>query len=186
MKTWTTVVSLGVIAGFAASAVADNDHRHDNGNHNGKRVFRTQLIGLNEVPSISTEARGQFYAVVNQAEDEIRYWLSFEDLSANPIMSHIHLGQHHTNGGIVVWLCDSATNPAPTSSTPECGGATSTSSPITGVITAAEVVMPGGANNQGIAPGDLDEVLAALRAGAGYVNVHTTNFPGGEIRGQAN
>lgn len=186
MKTWTAVVSLGVIAGFAGSAVADNDHRHgnNNGNNTHQRVFRTQLVGYNEVPSISTAARGQFYAVVNQAGDEIRYWLSYEDLSANPIMSHIHLGQHHTNGGIVVWLCGSASNPGP-AGTQGCEAALSTTTPITGVITRNEVISPA-PNNQGIAPGDFDEVLAAMRAGVAYVNVHTSNFPGGEIRGQVN
>jgi hypothetical protein len=46
--------------------------------------------------------------------------------------------------------------------------------------------VPGGTNNQGIAAGDFAEILAAMRAGAAYVNVHSGNFPGGEIRGQVN
>ena len=37
---------------------------------------------------------------------------------------------------------------------------------------------------QGIATGELDEVIAAIRAGLAYVNVHSTQSPGGEIRGQ--
>jgi hypothetical protein len=37
---------------------------------------------------------------------------------------------------------------------------------------------------QGINAGDLAAVLRAIRAGASYANMHTTNFPGGEIRGQ--
>ena len=41
-----------------------------------------------------------------------------------------------------------------------------------------------GPRNQGIAAGDLDSALEAVRGGLGYVNMHTTNFPPGEIRGE--
>jgi hypothetical protein len=179
MKTWTAIVSLGVIAGFAASAVADDRH-HDNNNR--KRVFRAQLVGLNEVPSVSTAARGQFYAIANQAGTELTYWLSFSDLSGDVTQSHIHFGQHHTNGGISVWLCEGSLA-APTPSTPSCGGPRSTMSPVTGVITAAEVIGPAG---QGITANEFSELLAALRAGAAYANVHSAAFGPGEIRGQIN
>ena len=52
---------------------------------------------------------------------------------------------------------------------------------ITGTITAANVTGP---TTQGINIGDLDFALKAVRAGLGYVNMHTVNFGGGEIRGQ--
>ena len=39
---------------------------------------------------------------------------------------------------------------------------------------------------QGIAAGQWDKIVAAMRAGVAYANVHTTNFPQGEIRGQIN
>ena len=50
-----------------------------------------------------------------------------------------------------------------------------------GTITAADVLtVPA----QGITGGDLSELLRILKSGNAYVNVHTTNHPGGEIRGQ--
>jgi hypothetical protein len=49
------------------------------------------------------------------------------------------------------------------------------------VITADLVVGPGGT---GIEPGALGEIVAAIRNGTAYANVHSTKWPGGEIRGQ--
>ncbi len=34
---------------------------------------------------------------------------------------------------------------------------------------------------KGIAPGELGELMQALRAGVTYANVHTTKFLGGEV-----
>ena len=52
-------------------------------------------------------------------------------------------------------------------------------------ITAANVVGPVAPNNsQGLAAGEFDELVRALRAGIAYANIHTATYPGGEIRGQ--
>ena len=184
MKNWLAVASLGVVAGFAVSAAADdNDH---GGLNRAQRVFRAELVGFNEVPSVSTGAHGRFYAVLNNDETELTYWLSFSGLTAPTSQSHIHVGQHHTNGGISVWLCEGSLQ-APTASTPACGGPRTTASPVTGVITSAEIIGPAG---QGIGATEFGELIAAMRAGAAYANVHSTAtapavaFPGGEIRGQ--
>jgi len=185
MKTWLAVVSFGVVTGLGMSAVADDDHNGDR----QKRVFRAKLVGLNEVPSVSTGASGTFYAVLNKEETELTYWLSFSDLTAPTSQAHIHFGQHHTNGGISVWLCEGSIQ-APTASTPACGPAGSTAGQVTaGVLTSAEVIGPAG---QGIAATEFAELIAAMRAGAAYANVHSVSpttppgvqFPGGEIRGQ--
>jgi len=39
---------------------------------------------------------------------------------------------------------------------------------------------------QGIAPTEFAEILAAMRAGHAYANVHSSKFPNGEIRAQIN
>jgi hypothetical protein len=77
-------------------------------------------------------------------------------------------------------LCETATNPSPSASTPTCPAPGGT---VTGTITPVEVVGPAG---QGIAAGEFEELVAAIRAGRAYANVHSSKFPGGEIRGQIN
>jgi len=41
-----------------------------------------------------------------------------------------------------------------------------------------------GPSSQGVAAGEFDELIRAIRAGATYVNVHSTLYPPGEIRAQ--
>ncbi len=61
---------------------------------------------------------------------------------------------------------------------------------ITGVITAADVSpnipATAAARTQGVNTGELAELIAAIRAGATYVNIHSTLWPGGEVRSQIN
>ena len=77
----------------------------------------------------------------------------------------------------MVFLCSNLGNgPAGTQACPADGGT------ISGTITPADVG-PGGAA-QGLEQGNFGELVSALRSGAMYVNVHTADRPGGEIRGQ--
>jgi hypothetical protein len=183
MKNWLTGVALGVVAAFATSAVADDDHQHNN---NRKRAFRAELSSYNEVPSLSTPAKGQFYAVVNASGTAFTYWLTYSGFATDVAQSHIHFGQHHTTGGISVWLCQGTVRVPATlpmhvqTETPNCQNG-ATTMPITATITAADVIGPTG---QGIALEEFAELLAAMRAGSAYANVHSVAFGPGEIRGQ--
>ena len=136
------------------------------------------LHGLQEVPSVSTTARGWFSAVIDARAGTIHYTLRYEGLQGDVRQAHIHIGQRHTNGGVSVFLCQTATNPDPTGLSPTCG---MPPAQVNGVITASNVIGPSG---QGLAAGEFDELVKAIRAGAAYVNVHTSAFPGGELRGQ--
>jgi hypothetical protein len=145
--------------------------------------IEARLTGYQEVPSVSTPARGQFEAKIARDGESISYELTYSDLVGTVQQSHIHIAQKGVNGSVVIWLCQTATTQAPESVrgiTPMCPQ----SGKVTGMITADNVVAAGTAS-QMILAGELDEVIAAIRAGVAYVNVHATPLnPGGEIRGQ--
>lgn len=143
----------------------------------GFKQVRVELTGQQEVPTISTAARGELRATIYNDDSAVTYELSYSGLEGTVTQAHIHLGQHSVNGGIAVWLCSNLTSPPTPAGVQPCPQ----SGTITGTITAADVVGPAG---QGVAPGQFAELLAALRDGLTYVNVHTTMFPGGEIRSQ--
>ncbi len=86
----------------------------------------------------------------------------------------------------MLWLCDSATNNSPVADTPACPAGTTTKATVTGTLdmTDVQAILVGGLPAQGIAAGELAEVLTALKAGVTYANVHSGTFPGGEIRAQ--
>jgi hypothetical protein len=169
------IVRLGsvAVAGLALvlTGVASADHDH------GKReeVVRAHLVGVNEVPSVSSPATAWFRAVIDEEAGTISYTLRYEGFLNTVTQSHFHFGQHHTSGGISVFICTNLGN------SPGSPGCPAASAEISGVATAANVIGPTG---QGIAPGEFAELLAAIRAGSVYVNIHSNIFPAGEIRGQ--
>ena len=145
--------------------------------------FKATLIGYEEVPAVSTPASGEFRAKFEKENQSFDYTLSYSDVQGTVQQAHIHFGQMGVNGSVVIWLCQTATTPAPASVsaiTPFCPQ----SGTVTGTISALNVVAAGTAS-QMILAGELDEVIDAMEAGVAYANVHATPLnPGGEIRGQ--
>jgi CHRD domain len=140
--------------------------------------WRAALRGLEEVPSISTVATGKFNAEISDDETTVNWTLSYEDLEGTVTQAHIHVADRDVNGGISVWLCSNLTSPPTPPGVQPCPPPPAT---ISGTFTSAEVVGPAA---QGIAPGQLAELIAMIRQRHTYANVHSTLFPGGEARGQ--
>ena len=157
-----------VLAGLLATAAVANAER-----------IEATLTGDEEVPVVSTVASGDFRAKISFDEQSISYVLTYSGLQGTVTQSHIHVAQPSVNGVIVIWLCQTATNPSPIAGTQTCPQ----SGTISGTITAADVVAPAPAPQQ-ILAGDLFKVIAAIRDGFAYANVHTNLSTGGEIRGQ--
>jgi hypothetical protein len=142
--------------------------------------LRAALTGGEEVPIVSTAAAGEFAGLISGGGDAIDYELSFNGLQGAVQQAHIHLAQPSVNGAIVIWLCQTPTTQAPLAVrdlTPECPQSGS----VRGLITQANVLAIA---TQQVAAGGIGQVVAAMRAGFAYVNVHTTPSLGGEIRGQ--
>jgi len=168
MKTKSAVFLSVVALAAAQSASADR----------GSKRLDADLTGYNEPPSVSTPASGEFDARLDNDDQEITWRLSYGGFEAGRVVTqaHIHLGQRGVNGGISVFLCSNLGNgPAGTQPCPAFPAT------IGGTIRPADVIGPGG---QGLAAGEFEELVRAIRAGATYVNVHTNQFPGGEIRDQ--
>jgi hypothetical protein len=67
--------------------------------------LHAKLTGFQEVPSVSTPARGEFRARINKDEESIDYELTYEGLQGTVSQAHIHFAQRGVNGSIVIWLC---------------------------------------------------------------------------------
>ena len=151
----------------------------------GFKKISELLSGYNEVPSVSTTGTGEFNARISNDESRIDWELSYSNLEGAVQQAHIHIGNVGVNGGISVFLCTNLGN-GPAGTQP-CPAPPAT---ISGTIVAADVSpnIPAtqAARNQGLNTGEMDELIKAIRAGATYVNVHSTLWPGGEIRSQIN
>lgn len=105
-------------------------------------------------------------------DGNITFSLTFSGLSSSLTAMHLHFAPTKVSGGVMIFLCGGGGQP-------DCPAATDGT--ITGTITSANVTGP---TTQGIDVGDLDAALGVVRSGLSYVNMHTTNFASGEIRGQ--
>ena len=162
----TAVVVVVAVLGVVGAAVATSG-----------RSIHEKLSGYNEQPlALSTTGNGKFRLNFNRFKDEFTYELSYSDLEGAVTQAHIHFGAENQAAGISVFLCSNLGNgPAGTQACPPAPAT------ITGTIKPADVIGP---TNQGIGPGEFDELVNALKAGVTYVNVHSTKYPGGEIRSQ--
>lgn len=135
------------------------------------------LTGYQEATpaGVSTLGGGSFEATIDDEAMTITYELRYSGLGTPAVAAHIHFGNRFTSGGVSAFLCGG--------SKPACPPGTVDEAVVTGTITPADVTGPA---TQGIAPGEFEELVRAMRAGVTYANVHTGQFPAGEIRGQIN
>lgn len=143
----------------------------------GDRDIREQLTGYEEDPqALSTTGRGTFDAKISRSDEKIFYRLRYADLEGTVTQAHIHFGGRAQSGGISVFLCSNLGNgPAGTQACPMAPAT------VTGTLEADDVIGPAA---QGIDPGEFNELVAAIRAGTTYANVHSSKYQGGEIRAQ--
>jgi len=146
-----------------------------------KTELRANLTGIQEVAAatVITDATGTFTATIND-DATITYTLTYKNLSSAVLQAHIHIGATKISGNVSIFLCSNLGNgPA---GTPACPDDATHSGSVSRTVSAADVTA--GATAQGVPAGDIKDAVRAIVSHVTYANVHTTNHPAGEIRGQ--
>jgi hypothetical protein len=120
--------------------------------------FIATLTGAAEVPPTGSTATGS--ATIERDGNTVTFDVEVSGITA-VTMAHIHSGAAGVNGPIRVNLF---------------------LGPTTGALTGQ--LVEGSFSTSDVMGISYEALLAELRAGTAYVNVHTTAFPAGEIRGQ--
>lgn len=129
-----------------------------------KRIYDAPLSGENEVPPVQSSATGlaEFTPPVN---DSIKYRINITGISG-ATGAHIHSGQAGENGEVVADLLTSMkVNDVSYGMT------------IRGNLSDSSLKGP-------MEGKTLEDLVVAMDSGQTYVNIHTTQHPDGEIRGQ--
>jgi hypothetical protein len=170
-RVWTALVAVGLASGCAEAGPTPPDLAvlpvFSEGH--GPSNFRAHASGGEEVPANASQAQGQAIFQLSADGTEISYKLIVANIH-NVTQAHIHLAPAGTNGPVVVWLYPSG---------PPAQLIPGRSQGILGegIVTEANLV-------GSLAGQPLSALVDLIRAGGAYVNVHTSQFPPGEIRGQ--
>lgn len=146
--------------------------------------FSERLVGGNENPPVVSDGSGRF--VARSKHDLIRFVLRYKDLT-EVTQAHIHIANPGNNGGVTAFLCSNLEG-AP----PGVGPCPPAPAVVRGEIAAQDVREVTVATDDPAEPivvleaEDFKGLIRLIRQGATYVNVHTMEHPGGEIRGQIN
>ena len=157
MRQFPVVLALGVIV--TAGSVGCDKPAED------ASLFVADLAGANEVPARGTGATGTVGLYVDG--NTVDYTIEVHGITSI-VGAHIHSGAAGANGSIRIALYP--------------GPGTNVASTPTGALDG--ILISGSFQASQVTGVTYEELLNQMRAGTAYANVHTTQFPGGEIRGQ--
>jgi CHRD domain len=123
-------------------------------------TFTTELSGENSVPPLDVEGTGEATVTISDDGQTVSWDVTYSGLTGAPGAGHIHVGAAGANGPVMIPFAE-----------------------VTETGTSGEFAAADYETGDGL-PADWDGVLAAIRDGNAYVNIHTEANPGGEIRGQ--
>jgi hypothetical protein len=160
LLTTVAVLVLALVVPLAAMALASTP-----------RNFVAPMDADQEVadPPVVSDATGVTKFQLSRDGTELSYRLIVANIE-NVTQAHIHVGERGVNGPVVVWLY-------PDRPPPQLIEGRTSGVLATGKITEADLVGP-------LAGATMEDLIARIDAGEAYVNVHTSQFPPGEIRGQ--
>ena len=131
----------------------------------GDKSFKAKLTGMDQVPPVKTEAKGIAHFKVSADGKQMTYKLTVKNIM-NVTAAHIHEGSMGKNGPVVAGLFSGPKKEGKFSGTLAEG--TITDKDLKGSLSGKS----------------LDDLVKMIGTGGAYVNVHTDQNPGGEIRGQ--
>ncbi|MEW6118119.1 MAG: CHRD domain-containing protein [Nitrospirota bacterium] len=131
-----------------------------------KSDFSAQLSGTSEVPSVTTDASGQATFRLSEDGKSLNYTITASNLD-NPTAAHIHIGEAGESGPPVapVAITGAAERGKPSGVIAE------------GTITEKDLIGP-------MKGKSLQDLVNEIQAGNAYVNIHSSSYPEGELRGQ--
>jgi CHRD domain len=149
------------------------------GTHAASIIYTADLTGPNESPPNASPGFGFAEIDFDTTANTVRVHVTFADLLAPTVASHIHAATPAPGSGTAMVATTVPTFPGfpldVTSGTYDSGllDLTSASSYNPSFIVA----------HGGTAASAEAALIASAAAGTSYINIHTTLFPGGEIRG---
>ncbi len=127
--------------------------------------FKAELSGKEESPAVMTQGSGEAIFTLGKDGKELSYELKVKGLE-NIAAAHIHAGKMGEEGAPVVGLFGG----------PKKAGA------FSGVLSKGTIMDKDLVGT--LAGKTVSDLVAMIKAGGAYVNVHTAKVPTGEIRGQ--
>ncbi len=128
-------------------------------------TFKAKLRGKEAVPAVMTKAKGEAQFKLSKDGTELIYNLKVTGIE-NVTAAHIHTGKKGENGGPVAGLFAGPKKEGKFSGVL-----------AKGTITDKDLIGP-------LAGKTVADLVAMIKDGDAYVNVHTDKYPDGEIRGQ--
>lgn len=127
--------------------------------------FSAPLTGMEEVPPVNTNSTGiSIFELLNS--NTLNYKLNVTNMD-NIKAAHIHLGNFSENGDVVATLFNSSKTPTDI---------------INGTLVEGQITT---ANLQGpLKEKTIPDLVQLINSTQTYVNIHTVEYPNGEIRGQ--
>lgn len=129
----------------------------------GPQMYAAELRGANETPANSSSAFGSALITFDPTNSQMAFEVGTNGI-VSPAASHIHRGAAGAAGPVII---NFATGPSGFQGSRVSGN---------GAISALQ--------SSSLTPADLTGLASATTATGFYVNVHSSAFPGGEIRGQ--
>ncbi|HZD34836.1 MAG TPA: CHRD domain-containing protein [Nitrososphaeraceae archaeon] len=127
--------------------------------------YYAELSGDSEVLPVSTEATGLATFEFSEDNTQLSFTINVSAID-NVLGAHIHQGDESENGPVALTLYNGSDSPE---------------GDISGTLTAGNATAP---DLEGPLSGeDFSNLIGVINEGAAYVNVHTVDFPDGEIRG---